>query len=621
MKNLLDNKAFKDFFLIQFLGAFNDNIFKNALIILITFKASILGGLPLEQMITASAGIFILPFFLFSALAGQLSDKYPKDKMVKIIKAIEIPIMILGSLSFYFENIYMLLISLFLLGTQSSFFGPVKYSILPEIMDKENLIEGNAFVEMGTFLAILLGTILGGYIISSEYLGVYALISTILFTSGLGFYFSRKMPKLKSSNVDLKINKNFITSTIDTIKLTKQDKGIFQSILGISWFWLIGAMILSIFPIYVKSTIGGDSNIVILFLAIFSIGIGIGSIICEKLSNKYLELGLVPFGSIGMTVFLIDLFMQNTVKSDELLTITNFLGQAGAYRIIFDLLMFSISSGFFIVPLYTLIQERSEDEIRGRLISGNNILNALFMVIGSLLLGVLFNNNFNSQEIFLMIGVGNALVSIYIYTVVPEFLLRFLAYMMSKFIYRIKVNGHYPNIPKKGAGIVTCNHVSFIDWFIIASSIKRPLRFVMYYKMMKIPFMKFIFKGAKVIPICSKKENEEVYNKAFKEISKALENGELVCIFPEGKITHDGELAEFKKGIEKILSKNPVPVIPMKLDGLWGSFFSRKYGKAFSKFSVIPQRYLSKISLTVGEPIEPELAKAEHIEEITKKLK
>lgn len=617
-KALFIDKRFWPMFWTQFFGAFNDNVFKNALVILIAFKSYSLLGLGADQMVALCGGIFILPFFLFSATAGQIADKYPKHKLIFWIKVWEVIVMLIGGGGFIFENLPLLLSSLFLMGLQSTFFGPVKYSILPELVEDDELVQGNSLFSMGTFVSILLGTILGGVLISQESnAGIMVCIAVISFAI-IGTLFSSQVQKLIPNDPSIKVDIKIFKPTYDILKISKKREGVWNSILGISWFWFFGAALLSIFPIYVKEVINAPESLVTVFLALFSVGVAIGSMLCERFSRERLELGLVPFGSLGMTVFVIDLFFVGDFSNYESFSSLNdFFSHTISYRVFTDILLLSVFAGFFIVPLYTFIQQRSEPSSRSRIIAGNNILNALFMVVSSILLTVLYGYKFTVPQLFLIFGVLNLVVTTYIYTVIPEFLLRFICMLLSRSFYRLKVNGH-EHIPDESPCVLVCNHVSFVDWFLIASGIRRPIRFVMHYSFFKIPFIKFLFRGAKVIPIAGKSEDENVLNQAMDDISKALKDGDMICIFPEGLITHDGNVNTFKPGIERIIQRDAVPVIPMTLRGLWGSFFSRKYGKAMSNPLIIFKTIWSKVELDIYDPIKPSEVSANKLESFTK---
>ncbi|MCB0391638.1 MAG: MFS transporter [Bdellovibrionales bacterium] len=573
---IFKDKKFSSFFWTQFWGSFNDNFFKNALVVLVAFRGIQLLGLDSATLVAVSSGLFILPFFLFSPLAGQLSDKFEKSKIIRMTKLSEIIIMVIAGLGFLTQSYLLLLAVLFLMGTQSTFFGPVKYSLIPDLLPEEDLTEGNAFIELGTFLAILLGTILGGIVTTLSNTDII-IGSALVLIAVLGYLISRKIQAVPIAAPHLEIRMNPFPEFIALFKILNEKKVLINSVLGISWFWFFGAGILSVLPIYVKNYLWADEQVVTLFLSMFTLGIGMGSILCEKLSFKRVELGLVPIGSIGMTLLLLDLFFTLPswpTGNGPLISLHLFLDQPQGWRLMLDFFMMSVFGGVFIVPLYTLLQERSHTETRSRVIAANNILNALFMVFSSLLVMLFYQLELNTAQIFLVFSILNAIVAIYIYSIVPEFTLRFYSWVLSHIMYKVKIVG-LDNIPKTGACILAPNHVTFIDWIIIAGACKRPARFVMYYKFFTIPIVRILFKHAKVIPIAGAKEDSEIMKNAFQKIQQELANNEVVCIFPEGKLTGDGKLSPLKPGIKKIVELNSVPVVPVVIKGLWRSIFSR----------------------------------------------
>ena len=618
LKMIVSDKKFWPLFWTQFLGALNDNVLKNALVVLVTFKGLSVAGLDSGSIVALAGALFILPFFLFSPIAGQLSDKYQKSKLVRATKIWEVLIMASATLGFYTHNAPLLLGVLFMAGLQAAVFGPVKYSMLPDLVHKEQLVEANAYVELGTFLAILLGTIGGGVLISMPG-GEHYLSATLLVLAGLGVVTAYKVPDVEVACPDLKIEKNPFPAIGSMFRLLAESKAIFNSVLGISWFWAFGAAVLSLLPVFCKDFLGVGEHVVTCLLAMFTIGIGVGSIACEKLSFKRVELGLVPIGTVGMTVFLVDLYFLGQgypAPGGELLGLSEFLALPNSYRLMADFFFMAFFGGFFILPLYTLIQERSKPESRSRIIAGNNVMNAIFMVVSSVVIMGFHALHLTYPQIFLILGIANAVVAVYIYSLVPEFTLRFLSWVLSRALYRIQSKGE-SHIPKTGPAVLVCNHVSFADWLIISALCPRPVRYVMYYKFFQIPVLKYLMKQAKVIPIAGAKEDPEILAKAFDQISAELADGEIICIFPEGTITRTGELNPFKSGVEKILARNPVPVVPMALKGLWGSFFSFGNGRAFQK---LPRRWLSRIELEIGAPIAPERATAEGLSDVVRGL-
>jgi 1-acyl-sn-glycerol-3-phosphate acyltransferase len=602
---LLTQKRFLPFFVTQFFGAFNDNVFKNALIILLAFQGASFVKVDTDLLINIAAALFILPFFLFSATAGQWIDKYEKSKSIRLIKLLEVGIMLLAAFAFVQGYILMLIALLFLMGTQSTFFGPAKYSYIPQHLKVTELIEGNALVQMGTFVAILLGTISGGIMIAQEQ-GRFYVACAIVFFAVAGYISSRSIPVTPSLNQDLKINWNFFAETYRNLKFLKSNRTVFLSVLGISWFWFLGATYLVQLPNYTKTTLGGSEQVVTLLLTLFTLGVGTGSLLCNWLSGKKIEIGLVPFGSIGLTLFGIDLYFS---QPDGLPAVTMGIKEfmyAENVRLMTDIVLLGFFGGLYIVPLMALVQQRSDPEHLSRVIAGNNILNALLMVLSAVVAIVALSSGFSIAQFFLLVAILNALVALYIYTLVPEFLMRFLVWLLIHSVYHIKAKD-LEKIPDTGAAVLVCNHVSYVDALIIAGCIRRPVRFVMYYKIYKMPVLNFIFRTAKAIPIAGKYEDEVLLNRAFDDIDKALAKGDLVCIFPEGKLTADGSIRAFRDGVEKIIRRRPVPVVPMALQGLWGCAFSREQSNVFYR---LYKGLSSSIALVIGESVEAKDASA-----------
>ncbi len=608
---LLRERRFGPFFATQTLGAFNDNIFKNALIILITFGLVGLNGQQINLYVNLAAGFFILPFFLFSATAGQIAEKIEKSRLIRALKISEIMIMALGAAALWIQSVPFLMFVLFLMGAQSSLFGPVKYSILPQALKETELIGGNAMVEAATFLAILLGTLAGGWMIALEG-GAQIVGVCVLLIAFAGYLLSRGIPLAAAGAPQLQINWNPLTETWRNLKFMQTNRTVFLSVLGISWFWLYGATFLSQLPNYTKIYLGGNEQVVTLLLTIFSLGIGLGSLLCERLSGHKVEMGLVPLGSIGLTIFGIDLFFgANEIAQVTGLGAKAFIAESGNIRVLVDLLLIGIFGGFYIVPLYAVIQTRSDPSHRSRIIAGNNILNALFMVLAAIAAILMLRAGLSIPQLFLTIAVMNAAVALFIYTLLPEFLMRFLVWMLINVLYRIRAQG-LENIPDEGPAIVTCNHVSFVDALILGGTVRRPIRFVMYHKIFRIPVLSFIFRTARTIPIAPAKEDAALLEKAYADIDAALRDGELIGIFPEGALTPDGEIQPFKSGIEKILERTPAPVVPMAVRGLWQSMWSRRDSRM--RRSRLPRRIRAHIDLIAGRPMKGEMLTASELE-------
>ncbi len=596
---LLRARRFAPLFVTQFLGALNDNVLKNAMVVLLTFQAASWTTIKPELLANLAAGIFILPFFLFSATAGQLADKYDKSRLAQLVKLLEIGIVLVAGAGFVLHSITVLFTSLFLLGLHSTLFGPVKYAILPQHLRSEELVGGNALIEAGTFIAILLGTLLGGLLAGSE--GGTAWITGAGLAIAIGGYIaSRSIPVAVPPAPTLLISANPLTETWRNIDFARENRTVFLSIMGISWFWLFGAMFLAQFPAYTKNVLGGSETAVTLLLATFTFGIGAGSLFCEKLSAKRIELGLVPLGSIGLTVFALDLAFSSPAAPAAGLGALGLMQLASTWRVLFDLALIGIFGGFFIVPLYALVQQRSNPEHGARIIAANNIMNALFMVVGSLGAAGLLAAGLTIPMLFAVAAICNAAVALFIYGLVPEFLLRFIIWMLIHSVYRLRVE-ELDQVPNQGPAVIICNHVSFVDALVIMAACKRPIRFVMDHQIFRWPLLNFVFRTSKAIPIASAREDAAMMERAFEDVGKALDAGDLVGIFPEGKITADGNINPFRPGITRILARNPVPVVPMALRGLWGSFFSRKHGPAMTK--PFRRGVFSRIELVAGAAV------------------
>ncbi len=621
---LLGTRRFLPFFLTQFLGAFNDNLFRNAVVVSITFGATV-AGRDAGILSNVSQGLFILPFFLFSALSGQLADKYEKSRLIRQTRLAEVALMCCGAVALYFGKIPVLLSVIFLLGVLATLFGPLKYSLMPQHLRQSELVGGNALVDAGTFLAILIGTIAGGLLApTSNAAGADAHLAaaiTMVAVAVIMYLCARAIPAAPATDPTLKVDFNPITSTLEVIRFAAKTRSIFLSLSGISWFWLVGALILAQLPAYARDVLGGDKTVYTLLLAAFSIGTAAGSLACERLSGHKVEIGLVPLGSIGMTVCLLSLYFAHPDAREAgavSLSWTRFLA-AGGWNVTLACASIGVFGGLFIVPLYALILQRSAESHRARIIACNNIMNAGFMVLAALFaIAWLEVLHFTIPQLFIVAAVFNAIVAAYIYTLVPEFLMRFLSWILVNVMYRIKVRG-LENIPETGPALIVSNHVSFMDPLVIGGNVRRPIRFVMDRNIFNIPVLSFIFRTARAIPIAPGHEDPAALQRAFDQIDAELAAGEIVCIFPEGKLTKHGELNEFKKGVEKILGRRPVPVVPMALRGLYGSFFSRQDGKA--PMTRPPRRFWSRIEVVVTAPVHGDDASATGLQKIVAGLR
>ncbi|MET0351740.1 MAG: MFS transporter [Rhizobacter sp.] len=598
---LLSQRRFAPFFWTQFLGAGNDNLFKFALTVMVTYQIQ-LSWLAPEMAGLVIGALFILPFLLFSATSGQLADKYDKAALIRFVKNFEIAVMAIAAWGFVTHNVPVLLACVFLMGLHSTLFGPVKFAYLPQHLDERELTGGNGMVEMGTFVSILLGNVAGGLLIAMPEVGATWVAVACVLLAVVGRVLSQAVPVSPSTDPGLRINWNQITETVRNLKLAHGNLVVFRSLLGISWMWFFGAVFLSQFPSFAKEVLHGNEQVASLLLVVFSVGIGVGSLLCEVLSRRHVEIGLVPLGAIGMSVFAIDLyFASRGLPPANGLALSAFIAQPAHWRVMADLALLSLFAGLYSVPMYALIQLRSAPSHRARIIAANNILNALFMIVSSVAVGLLLHFGATIPQVFLIVGIANAIVAGYIFLLLPEYLLRFIAFVVTRLIYRFKVRGD-EHLPVAGAAILVCNHVSFIDAVVLMGASPRPVVFIMDHRIFNMPVLGRLFRLLKAIPIASQRENPAVYDAAFARAAAHLDDGDLVCIFPEGAITKDGELGEFKAGVMKLLERNPVPVIPMALQNLWGSFFSRvERGTAM----VRPFRrgFWSRVGLVAGEPV------------------
>ncbi|EIL88143.1 fatty acid permease / acyltransferase fusion protein [Rhodanobacter fulvus Jip2] len=608
---LLGKRRFAPFFWTQALGAFNDNAFRNALLMLVAFQMG-LGDYTVSLYTNFAPALFIIPFFLFSATAGQLAEKFEKTRIIRWVKLFEIVAMVVAAIGFYTHHLSLLLVVLFMMGMHSTVFGPIKYAILPQALKPAELVGGNGLVEMGTQLAILIGMIAGNALMLVAGVGPLLASGATIAVAVAGYLVSRRIPAAPATAPELKFNWNPFSETARVLRITRADRAVWNAVLGISWFWFFGTVLIAQLPNYTRETLGGDGSVNTLVLTLFSVGSGIGALLCERLSGKRVEIGLVPLGAFGLTVFGVDLYLARhgmaAMRGVDWLT---FLHGAGSWRIALDLTLIGVFAGFYVVPLFAFVQARAPREKLSRIIAGNNIVNALLIVLAAgfgLGLGAL---GLDASQIFLAAALLNIAVAAYIFTLVPEFLMRFITWVLVNTLYRVRADG-LQQIPEDGPVLLVCNHVSYMDPLLLMANLRRPVRFVMYYKIFKIPLMSFVFRTAKAIPIAGYKEDAAVLQRAYDAIDDALAAGEVVCIFPEGGLTGDGRIAPFRTGVEKILARRPVTVVPLALRGLWGSVWSRRDSRLHR--ARLPRRFRARVELVAGAPLEPIEASAEALE-------
>ena len=607
---LMGQRRFAPFFWTMFLGAFNDNFYKNALAIMVAFQGASVLGLAGNDVVFLAQAVFIAPYILLSATAGQLADKYEKSGLIRRIKLLEIAIMIVGATGFLLHSVPLLLVMLFGLGAQATLFGPVKYAIMPQHLSEAEITGGNGLVEMGMYVAILTGTLLGGILIADHENGPLVVSCGTLGCAVAGYLAARQIPHSPASDPGLRVNWNLFTETASNWRMILGQRALWLCALGNSWFWFYGAIMLAQVPGYTKDVLHGNENVSTLLLATFSVGIGAGSLLCERLSRGRIEIGLVPLGAFGMTVMaaLLSFVPADPVAAGAEISWRAFLAQPHAWQVLSCFALVGAFGGFFIVPLYAMLQTRGDARAVARVIAANNILNALFIVVSALFAVGLFALGVTITQLFLIVAILNAFVAAYIFALVPDFLLRFLVWVLIRTVYRVRVQG-LEHVPEKGPALLVCNHVSYIDALVVGAFLPRIPRFVVDHLVYNAPIVNWFMRVGRAIPIAQSREDPALKSAAFDAAAQALRDGDLVMIFPEGTLTKDGEFRPFRAGVEEILKRETVPVVPMALRGLWGSFFSRAEG---GRAMVAPFRrgFFNRVELVVGAVIPGESATA-----------
>ena len=614
--SLLLTRRFSPFFLTQALGAFNDNVYRNAVIVLIVFGS---GAAEADTWANLGAALFALPFFLFSPLAGEIADHGDKAILARRIKIAEICIMLLGGLAVASGSVWAVMAVLFLMGTQSTFFGPIKYAIIPQHLRQAELVGGNGLVQMGTFVAIPAGLILGGALAAAEPEGTRPLLIgiTVVGLAAAGYLASRFIPAAHPAPDAGPFCWNPATVVGRMWREAAAKRSVLLSILGISWFWLLGSVVLTQMPNYGKEILNANETVTTALMATVAVGIGVGSMVCEWLSGRRVEIGLTPIGSLGLTVLALHFALTTMSPVTPEAGIAEFLG-AGGWVPALDLFLLGFFGGLYVVPMYSVIQQRTRQETRARVIAFNNILNSLFLVIGAGLgILVLVVLELSIPQLFLVLAGINLGVAIFIFWEVPEFVSRFLVWCLMRSLYRLRFE-NLDRVPERGAAILVCNHVSYVDALLILGVLRRPVRFVMIKRIYDLPLLNFLFRSVSTVPITRRSDDPVIYRRAFDSLADALRKQELVCIFPEGHLTRDGEMHEFRPGVLKLLQQVPVPVVPMALRGLWGSLFSHQ-GRGTFKGGLKWLR--SPVKLVVGKPLPPEGVTTGQLFEIVSRLR
>ena len=597
-------RGFSSYIATQSLGAFNDNFFKMLIQLFILQSLSGMNLSPEEIAsgkafyIWAATFLFTLPFLIFGPWSGYVADKYSKSNVMRSVKAAEIGIMAFGVFAFYVGNINLVLFVLFLMATQSTFFSPAKYGYIPEACSPEAVTRANGWVEMTTFLSIIAGMIAAGFILpfhqgSSTASAVYAVGFAVLGT--ISVFFIRKVPAVGTSEP---FNGNPLSGMLHDVLDLKKSTPLFLAALANSYFWMIGLLFQTNVVIFAERLVD-DERMITLMPAFIAIGIALGSILASRWSGKKVELGLVPMGAIGMALSALVLyFTQNLYWTSSVFL---FIG--------------GVSGGLYIVPLYSYLQQRAPNDEKGRVMATTGILNGAFMLIGALLYGLLaVILKLDPATIFVVLGIMTILAVTYICTVIPEYLIRFCAWLLTHTLYRIRIYGE-ENIPHEGAALLAPNHVTYIDSLLLGSTMQRFIRFIMHNDFFELPLIQNLFRLMQAIPIDPAKGRENVMA-ALNAATDELKSGHVVCIFPEGKLTRDGEIDEFRTGMETVMSGVDCPIIPVYLGNIWGSLFSWSGGKAILKK---PAKLFARIVVHFGEPL-PSTTTAAEVESAVRAL-
>ncbi|MEI8396535.1 MAG: MFS transporter [Rhodospirillaceae bacterium] len=589
--SLLACRRFWPLFVAQFLGAANDNLFKNALVILILYRLGEGYGVAPRILVTAAAGLFILPFFLLSATAGQLSDRYEKTGLIRWIKLAEVAVALLAIGALVLASVPLMLTVLFLFGVQATFFGPLKYAVLPELLKSGELINGNALIEGGTFLAILLGTVVGGVLILTE--SGTLLVSGLMLVLALGGYgASLALPRACPGNPDVRISPNILGESLAVMRLITSRRDLFLSVLGISWFWLMGATFLAQFPAFAKDVLVADQNVVTLLLTVFSVGIGLGSMLCGRLLNGEISARHVPFAALGMTLFSFDLvFASNAVSADpgHLANVSEFLNHSGVWRVLGDLLLIALCGGIYVVPLYTILQTRCDESSRARAIAANNIINALFMVASAVVGGAMLAAGFSVPQVFLTQAVANLVVTVYICGLLPDAVLKGLFSWLLRLAYRVRIEGMEQLAEAGDRVVVVVNHTSFLDAVLMATFLPGKPTFAINTFIAKEWWVRPFLSVIDAFPL------DPTNPMSTKSLIHAVREGRTLVIFPEGRLTVTGALMKVYEGPGMIADRAGATIVPVRIDGAQYTPFSRLKGK-------VRQRWFPTIRITVLPP-------------------
>ncbi len=615
MNNDPNEARFAPFFVAQAAAAVVDNVARAAVIAWAAFGGRSPFGLPADVATLLAAATLVFPFVPLMGVSADLADTGDRPKLVRALAAAQVPLAAVCAVGMVAESPELLFLGLGLLGVRAALFGAVKYAFLADLVRDEQLVSASSLVQASTWIAVLVGGVLGVGVVGVPWLGgaigPAEVALAIVVIAGLGAWAARATGSTPPCGVP-RDRRSWLTSAVDAGRRTRGDPYVFRAILARAWFWAVGGVVVAELPGWTTSVLHAPAEIATVWQVILAAGIGVGAVLAHRLSRLRVELGLIPIGGVAVAAGFVALAALGSpwTASAAPIGIADLFARPGAWPLFIALFVAGLGGALYAGPLSAYVLWRAKPIDRARVVAGANAIDALQMASLTLLWGGLHLAGIGPLGTFALLGAATAVVALYVTTFVPDFLLRFLAWVVSNVLYRLEVSG-LEHIPRDGPCVVVANHVTFIDWLIIGGAVTRPARFLMYAGYYKNPVGRFIMDQARVIPITSAKEDPRLLETAFDAVARELDDGNLVAIFPEGSLTANGAIDRFRPGIERILARNPVPVVPVALNGLWGSFFSRRDGPAMSR---PPRRFWSRVWLAAAEPVPAAAATAATLE-------